>query len=88
MDSEFVFVNKSHQLTYFLFICYIFVIQRYKQAAVKSSTGLAAMKKLLTLVKDVQLQYRLASELGLTDMVTALLKGDTGSFLLDVSVVL
>ena len=62
------------------------VVKRYKQASVKPSTALTAIRKLLSNCKDVQLQYKLASELGLTDIVTALLKGDTGSYLQDVAV--
>ncbi|BFY97193.1 hypothetical protein BsWGS_00232 [Bradybaena similaris] len=64
------------------------VVKRYKQATSRHSAALTAITKLLTLTKDVQLQYRLASELGLTDVITTLLKGDTGCYLQDITPVL
>ncbi|CAG5132007.1 unnamed protein product, partial [Candidula unifasciata] len=60
------------------------VVKRYKQATTRNSAALTAITKLLTLTKDVQLQYKLASELGLTDVITTLLKGDTGCYLQDI----
>ncbi|KAK7011656.1 spatacsin [Biomphalaria glabrata] len=63
------------------------VLKRYKQSSTKSSSSLQPIKKLLSHCKDVQLQYRLATELGLGDEITSLLKGDTGCFLQDVSLI-
>ncbi|GFN75260.1 spatacsin [Plakobranchus ocellatus] len=62
------------------------VVKKYKNANPKPTVGLPAIRKLLTSCKDAQLQYRLAMDLGLTDIVTAMLKADTGSFLQDVTV--
>ncbi|RUS71847.1 hypothetical protein EGW08_020394 [Elysia chlorotica] len=62
------------------------VVKKYKNANPKPTAGLPAIRKLLTSCKDAQLQYRLAMDLGLTDIVTAMLKADTGSFLQDVTV--
>ncbi|KAH9520163.1 hypothetical protein Btru_060150 [Bulinus truncatus] len=61
------------------------VVKRHKQSPTKSTSALQSIKKLLSLCKDVHLQYHLAAELGLGDIVTSLLKGDTGSFLQDVT---
>ncbi|XP_005101143.2 spatacsin [Aplysia californica] len=63
------------------------VVKRYKQASVKPTGGLMSIRKLLANCKDAQMQYKLASELGLTDVVSTMLKGDTGSFLQDLTVV-
>ncbi|GFR88798.1 spatacsin [Elysia marginata] len=62
------------------------VVKKYKNANPKPTAGLPAIRKLLTSCKDAQLQYKLAMDLGLTDIVTAMLKADTGSFLQDVTV--
>ncbi|CAL1526128.1 unnamed protein product [Lymnaea stagnalis] len=63
------------------------VVKRYKQLTVKPNAAIQPLRKLLSLCKDAQLQYRLANELGLTDIVTALLKGDTSNYLQDISVI-
>lgn len=44
---------------------------------------MTAMKKLLSYCTDMQLTYKLASELGMTDLVQDLLKGDAAPYLKD-----
>ncbi len=49
----------------------------------KPKHAMTAMKKLLSYCTDMQLTYKLASELGMTDLVQDLLKGDAAPYLKD-----
>ncbi|XP_077989349.1 spatacsin-like [Glandiceps talaboti] len=58
---------------------------RYKHESSKSSTLTSNMKKVLLYCPDIQVQYRLATELGFNEMATTMLQGDGGAYLRDVT---
>ena len=59
-------------------ICYRFRLEQQRP-----KHAMSAMKKLLSHCHDVQITYRLANDLGLTDLVRDLLKSDAGAYLKD-----
>jgi len=49
----------------------------------KAPQAVANIKKLIPLCKDVKVQYRIAKQLGMRDIVANMEKGDTRNYILD-----
>lgn len=64
-------------------IQHVFVL-RYQQSPNKTNSSLGNLKKLLTYCKDVEIQYNLAVEFSLKDIVTSLENGDSGAYIKDI----
>ncbi|XP_053405680.1 spatacsin-like isoform X2 [Mercenaria mercenaria] len=60
-------------------------VDRYQQCADKTPQAPANIKKLLQFCKDVKVQYRIAKQLSLRDVVMNLEKGDAKSYIMDFS---
>ncbi|KAK3606037.1 hypothetical protein CHS0354_025081 [Potamilus streckersoni] len=58
-------------------------IERYQQQSERPSFAINSIKKLLSLCKDVKIQYQAALNLGIKDMVTVLEKGESKSYIQD-----
>ncbi|XP_041372717.1 spatacsin-like [Gigantopelta aegis] len=59
-------------------------VDRYQQMGSPSSQCIANIKKLLPYCKDVKTQYSIAKDLGLTDVISTMLKGESASYLQDI----
>lgn len=60
-----------------------FICLRFKREANKPSQGNNNMKKILSHCRDIQMKYKLATSLGLTDVVMEMYKGDGSAYLKD-----
>ncbi|CAC5394702.1 SPG11 [Mytilus coruscus] len=58
--------------------------ERYQHTPNKTNSSLNNLKKLLTFCKDIKLQYSLAVEFSLKDIVTSLENGDSGAYIKDI----
>lgn len=58
-------------------------VERYQQLQEKPTQALANIKKLLPFCKDIKLQYKLARDLGIRDLISSLEKGDSKSYIQD-----
>lgn len=56
---------------------------RFKREANKPSQGNNNMKRILSYCRDIQMKYKLATSLGLTDVVMEMYKGDGSAYLND-----
>ena len=65
-------------------IGYTFCYFRYRQIQDKPPQALTNIKKLLPFCKDIKLQYKLARDLGMRDLVTNIEKGDSKSYIQDI----
>lgn len=57
---------------------------RYQHTPNKTNSSMNNLKKLLTFCKDIKLQYSLAVEFSLKDIVTSLENGDSGAYIKDI----
>ncbi|XP_076102993.1 spatacsin-like isoform X1 [Mytilus galloprovincialis] len=58
--------------------------ERYQHTPNKTNSSMNNLKKLLTFCKDIKLQYSLAVEFSLKDIVTSLENGDSGAYIKDI----
>ncbi|XP_064618908.1 spatacsin-like isoform X2 [Lineus longissimus] len=59
------------------------IVDRFKREANKPSQGNNNMKRILSYCRDIQMKYKLATSLGLTDVVMEMYKGDGSAYLND-----
>ncbi|XP_078689529.1 spatacsin-like isoform X2 [Branchiostoma floridae x Branchiostoma belcheri] len=64
---------------------FVDIVGRYHRDGSKSSQVAGNLKKLLGYCREVQVTYRLATEMGFNDLCLQLLEGDGGAYLRDVA---